>query len=98
MLERSASDLTLSEQADLLGVSRSSLYYTPRPPSDWEVRVKHRIDAIYTAQPFYGSRRLVFGRAETDTAPSHQKRTRRNDTVTTEGKAASLVCPAGPQT
>ena len=58
MLERSGSDLTLSEQADLIGVSRSSLYYTPRPPSDWEVRVKHRIDGIYTEQPFYGSRRI----------------------------------------
>ncbi len=58
MLERSGSELTLGEQACLLGVSRSSLYYAPRPPSDWEVRVKHRIDAIYTEQPFYGSRRI----------------------------------------
>jgi putative transposase len=58
MLERSDSELTLSEQADLLSMSRSSLYYVPRAPSDWEVRVKHRIDALYTAQPFYGSRRI----------------------------------------
>ncbi len=60
MLERSASELTLSDQAGLLGVSRSSLYYVSCPPSDWEVRVKHRIDAIYTEQPFYGSRRIQF--------------------------------------
>ena len=58
MLERAGSELTLSEQADLLSMSRSSLYYVPRAPSDWEVRVKHRIDAIYTDQPFYGSRRI----------------------------------------
>ena len=48
MLERSGSDLTLAEQADLLSVSRSSLYYVPRSPSEWEVRIKHRIDEIYT--------------------------------------------------
>jgi putative transposase len=60
MLERSASELTLADQAALLGVSRSSLYYIAHPPSDWEVRVKHRIDALYTEQPFYGSRRIQF--------------------------------------
>ena len=59
MLERAGSELTLSEQADLLSMSRSSLYYVPRAPSDWEVRVKHRIDAIYTELPFYGSRRIL---------------------------------------
>jgi putative transposase len=58
MLERSGSELSLAEQADLLSMSRSSLYYVPRAPSDWEVRVKHRIDAIYTDHPFYGSRRI----------------------------------------
>ena len=59
MLERSGSDLTLAEQADLLSVSRSSLYYVPRAPSEWEVRIKHRIDVIYTDLPFYGSRRIT---------------------------------------
>ena len=58
MLERDGSELTLGEQADLLSVSRSSLYYVPRPPSDWEVRVKHRIDVIYTRSPFLGSRKI----------------------------------------
>jgi putative transposase len=59
MLERSGSDLTLAEQADLLSMSRSSLYYVPRAPPEWEVRIKHRIDAIYTELPFYGSRRIT---------------------------------------
>jgi len=58
MLERNSSELSLSEQADLLSVSRSSLYYVPRPPSAFEVAAKHRIDAIFTAWPFYGSRRI----------------------------------------
>ena len=59
MLERTGSDLTLSEQADLLSMSRSSLYYVAHAPSEWEVRIKHRIDAIYTELPFYGSRRIL---------------------------------------
>jgi putative transposase len=46
-------------QARLLGLSRSSLYYRPRTPSLEEVALKHRIDAIYTQYPFYGSRRIT---------------------------------------
>jgi putative transposase len=52
MLERSGSELSLAQQADLLSMSRSSLYYVPRAPPDWEVGVTHRIDAIYTDPPF----------------------------------------------
>ena len=49
----------LSVQAELLSLSRSSLYYQPVLPSAEEVALKHRIDAIYTAYPFYGSRRVT---------------------------------------
>ena len=45
-------------QADLLSLSRSSLYYQPRPPSARANAIKHRIDQVYTAYPFYGSRRI----------------------------------------
>ena len=46
-------------QADLLSLSRSSLYYQPRPPSAAEVQIKHRIDEIYTQWPFYGARKIA---------------------------------------
>ncbi len=46
-------------QAQLLAVSRASFYYQPVPPSTEEVRLKHRIDELYTAYPFYGSRRIT---------------------------------------
>lgn len=59
MVERVGSDLSVKEQAHLLTLSRASLYYIPRPPSPEEVAVKHRIDAIYTQFPFYGSRRIA---------------------------------------
>ena len=58
-IEREESDLPLSVQAELLGISRSSLYYQPRPPSSEEIRIKHRIDELYTDYPFYGSRRMT---------------------------------------
>jgi putative transposase len=48
----------LSAQAALLGLSRSSLYYKPCGPSEKELRIKHRIDEIYTQYPFYGARRM----------------------------------------
>ena len=52
-------ELPLSLQADLLGLSRASLYYQPRPPSAEEVQLKHRIDELYTAHPYYGYRRIT---------------------------------------
>lgn len=49
----------MAVQADLLAISRASLYYCPTEPSGAEVAAKHRIDEIYTAYPFYGSRRIA---------------------------------------
>ena len=43
----------------MLGLSRSSLYYQPKPISAKEVALKHAIDEIYTQYPFYGSRRIT---------------------------------------
>ena len=59
LIERTEGELSLSLQADLLSLSRASLYYQPRPPSAQEVRLKHRIDEVYTQYPFYGSRKIA---------------------------------------
>jgi putative transposase len=59
LVERDHPDLSLTVQADLLSLSRSSLYYHSRAPSLEEVAIKHRIDALYTQYPFYGSRRIT---------------------------------------
>ncbi len=59
LVERAQAELPLAVQADLVGVSRSSLYYRPLAPSPEEVALKHRIDGIYTRYPFYGSRRMA---------------------------------------
>jgi len=59
MLEREQSELPLATQAELLSLSRSSLYYQPVGPSAKEIAIKHRIDEIYTRRPIYGSRRMT---------------------------------------
>ncbi len=53
------SDLPLTIQAELLALNRTSLYYTPMPPPPQEVAIKHRIDELYTAHPFYRSRKIA---------------------------------------
>ncbi len=45
LVERAQGELPLSQQADLLSLSRASFYYQPRPPSAAEVQLKHCIDA-----------------------------------------------------
>jgi len=59
LVELEASMLPVSRQAALLSLNRTGLYYRPQPPSAQEVRLKHRIDEIYTASPFYGSRKIT---------------------------------------
>jgi putative transposase len=59
MVEHEAEALALRTQADLLSLSRRSLYYQPVPPPPEEVALKHRIDALYTDHPFYGSRKIT---------------------------------------
>ncbi len=51
--------LSYEEQAEMLGLSRSNLYYQPRPATEKTVVVMNKIDEVYTAYPFYGSRRIA---------------------------------------
>lgn len=50
--------LPLTRQAEMLGVSRSGLYYRARPVSDVDLARMHRIDALHLEHPFAGSRML----------------------------------------
>jgi putative transposase len=59
MLEKDHPELSLTVQAELLGISYSSLFYRPVPPSERELAIKRRIDEVYTAHPYYGSRRIT---------------------------------------
>jgi putative transposase len=59
MIDRDHPEVALIDQAGILSLSRSSLYYQPVGPTPEEVAAKHRIDEIYTKYPFYGSRRMT---------------------------------------
>ena len=58
MVERGGR-LSLRRQSELLGLSRSSLYYTPRGASAEELALMRRLDELYLEHPFYGSRQMV---------------------------------------
>jgi len=51
--------LSVRRQCELLGLSRSSLYYEPAAETAENLRLMRLIDEEYTAHPFLGSRRLT---------------------------------------
>ena len=50
--------LPLNRQAEMLGISRGSLYYDPCPVSADDLAIMRRIDALHLDYPFAGSRML----------------------------------------
>lgn len=50
--------LPLRRQAQLLKLSRSSLYYEPRPVPPADLAIMRRIDELHLEYPFAGSRML----------------------------------------
>jgi putative transposase len=61
MIEIGHKNIPVKRQAELLSVNRTSAYRIPaeRVPDFRTVMLMHRIDAIYTAYPFYGYRRMT---------------------------------------
>jgi putative transposase len=51
------SEISISKQAKLLSISKSSHYYE-HIYSESELKIMSEIDTIYTDQPYYGSRRI----------------------------------------
>jgi putative transposase len=51
-------ELSVVRQARLLGFSRGSVYYSPRPVSDGDLALMRRIDELHLDYPFAGSRML----------------------------------------
>ena len=50
--------LPLVRQAKALGISRSSIYYRPRPVSEADLGLMRRIDELHLEHPFAGSRMM----------------------------------------
>jgi len=58
MIER-GTKVPVKRQAQLLDLSRSSVYYQPRPISERDLGLMRRIDELHLEAPFYGSRKLA---------------------------------------
>ena len=59
MIECQGGEITIGQQAKLLGLDRSGVYYVPAIVSAEELQIKHAIDRLYTELPFYGSRKIA---------------------------------------
>ena len=57
MIDRST-ELSLTRQVRLLGISRGSIYYRPLPVSEADLGLMNRIDRLHLELPFAGSRML----------------------------------------
>ena len=57
MIDRSY-DLPITKQAEMLGISRGSVYYRPRAISDADLAIMRRMDELHLEYPFAGSRML----------------------------------------
>jgi len=51
-------DLPITKQAEVLNISRGSVYYLPRPVSETDLAIMRRLDRLHLESPFAGSRML----------------------------------------
>lgn len=51
--------LGVKRQCELLGISRASVYYQPRPVSQEDLVLMRRLDELHLEHPFLGARRLA---------------------------------------
>ena len=68
--------LSIRKQCVLLGVARSGVYRPPRPANDADLGLMRRIDELFTAWPFLGSRRMA-AMLRADGWPINRKRVQR---------------------
>jgi len=76
MLDRGAKALSIRRQCALVGVARSGVYRPCKPANDNDAMLMRRIDELFTAWPFLGSRRLT-AMLRTEGFPINRKRVQR---------------------
>jgi len=59
LIDQIPDTLSIRHQCELLQLNRSNLYYDPVLVSTETLNIMSRIDEIYTAYPFYGSRKIT---------------------------------------
>jgi len=58
LIQSEDSDLPIVRQCELLGLSRSTLYYEPRLDNSFHLAMMREIDQLFTQHPYYGKRRI----------------------------------------
>lgn len=58
LIDRTNVLISIARQAELLGLSRSAIYYEPVVDT-YDIELMRLIDEQYTKPPFYGSRRMT---------------------------------------
>lgn len=59
LIERQHSRLSVVDQCELLGLSRSGLYYRPVGPDPYDLELMRLLDEQYTRAPYYGVLRMT---------------------------------------
>jgi putative transposase len=76
LVDRGHGALSIRRQCELLSVARSGVYRPPRPADEDDLALMRRIDELFTAWPFLGSRRMA-EMLGTDERPINRKRMQR---------------------
>ena len=76
LVDRQHRSLSIARQCQLMGVSRSSLYYRPKETSRQDLSLMRELDRQYLETPFYGSRRMKAS-LERQGLPASRKRVQR---------------------
>lgn len=58
LVEYDDNNISVRRQCELLGINRSSLYYTPTPETEENLAIMKMIDKKYMDTPYFGSRRM----------------------------------------
>jgi putative transposase len=76
LIDENNENVCLKRQCQLLGISRSSIYYQPALVGEEDKKIMDLIDAIYTKYPFYGNRRIKYELNRTHQIPIGRSHTR----------------------
>jgi len=77
LIDPSHPELSVRRQCELLGLSRSTLYYEPATETAENLALMRLIDEEYTRHPFYGSRRMAVWLKQEKGHEVNRKRVRR---------------------
>ena len=69
--------LSVRQQCELLGLNRSTAYYTPAEETEENLCLMRRIDEQYLKTPFYGSRRMTVWLTQEEGFEVNRKRVQR---------------------